>query len=252
MGVSDRDEVPATAATPRTTTTPRTNDTRSRHTRRIPDSKGQLSTALRTRGFGVISLSQEQSLIVQRAGHVAASSLTGATGGIKRVARANGASKAILNVAPGAENLPALAAMLRGLAVGLLEEMETELGLVGSRLLELAVSPPPDAPEKDASFLSAMSYTPAPTAVTTAGAADGTTAGGGEEHEDRGLLTLITGASDAALEVWDRVERAWVTPKCDERWVVVLVGAPLLVGALRSPARSRGPAGLQRFEDLKN
>ena len=66
-------------------------------------------------------------------------------------------------------------------------------------------------------------------AVADSPAADeATTASGGEEHEDRGLLTLIAGQSaPAGLEVYDRVERAWVSPHTDEATVVVLVGATL-------------------------
>ena len=205
----------------------------------------------------MLTLSEDNACIVQRGAEAADSLFDKGGEGIRRVMRANGAVKDILNVAPdpmksqddATSTLLATSLLLRELARDVLKQVERDVALAPGSLNGLLTPTPDPNDEDDASFLSAMRYTPAPSSAPTT---DAHTAGGGEEHVDRGLLTLITGTSSAALEVWDRVEHAWVTPPSGSGVVVLLVGATLhrATAGLVPRASEEGDVGAVRHRVL--
>ena len=161
---------------------------------------------LQERGFAVVKLSSAERQLLRDARLAAKEALSSdeaqACGLAKRmVHRPDGTTKTILNLGPSP--LHSLKVCLQLKADTTMDDVCDLLGVERAHLRTLVGA-------HEQTLLSAMRYD----------------AGGGcEEHEDRGLLTLVCG--QATLEVYDRVERSWVTPCEDGNSIVIMTGATL-------------------------
>ena len=161
---------------------------------------------LQERGFAVVKLSSAERQLLRDARLAAKEALSSAEaqacGLAKRmVHRPDGTTKTILNLGPSP--LHSLKVCLQLKADTTMDDVCDLLGVERAHLRTLVGA-------HEQTLLSAMRYD----------------AGGGcEEHEDRGLLTLVCG--QATLEVYDRVERSWVTPCEDGNSIVIMTGATL-------------------------
>ena len=161
---------------------------------------------LQERGFAVVNLSSAERQLLRDARLAAKEALSSdeaqACGLAKRmVRRPDGTTKTILNLGPSP--LHSLKVCLQLKADTTMDDVCDLLGVERAHLRTLVGA-------HEQTLLSAMRYD----------------AGGGcEEHEDRGLLTLVCG--QATLEVYDRVERSWVTPCEDGNSIVIMTGATL-------------------------
>ena len=193
-------------------------------------------------GYVVLPLKPTEAALVRRAGAAADRSFA-------PMAAAEGpAGKQILTLRRSP--MDALMTLLMEAATLTLDGVCKHLGLpqdAGRALLKRAVDleSEEEDEEEDASLFSAM-LSPAPDANSAAPACD--------EHEDRGLLTFITGQSAPTIEVFNRTEGRWVRPMPDAddtadptTYVVVLVGASLhrLTGGL-TPSTANGEVGATR------
>ena len=206
-----------------------------RSARRQRPRRKTVADRLISRGYAVIQLNPKDAAIIRRAGTLAENKFTnGGSTSLDNVCtiRQPGGTKDLLDVHHSA--LHDAAAVLQSNAMRALGRLAEHLELPASSFDGL-VAASPEYDNGDASFLSAMRYT----ATDAPGTSSSGASVGGEEHVDRGLLTLIAGQSDGgqSLEVYDRITHEWVVPTLQDTHerndtsgsitLVILVGATL-------------------------
>ena len=176
---------------------------------------GSTAVSLRDHGYAVLALKGCEHEVIRSAvadadkccSAASEFSLAHAAGvSLQSVERPNG-RKQILSV--GRSPLHAAKVLLQKAADAALEGVAAMIGVPAARFGSLVG-------EHEESILSAMRYDSG--------------IGGCEEHEDRGLLTIVAGPGVRTLELYDRVASCWLTPSGpfgSADYVVVFAGATL-------------------------
>ena len=205
-------------------------------------SSAETAERLESCGYAVLTLTSSEVALVRRAGAVADRTLLNDhhTDSQQQAVSETSSGKRVLSVRrspmhSAAELLHSAAeGALRGVSLRLQQEESFcgRLLLAQSSAHDLSeIDDDNDDDEEDASIFSAMLSGTAPDGTDPADPAEHC-----PEHEDRGLLTLVTGQTGAhtRLEVYDRVRRLWVRPSPEGQpeadgstFVVMLAGATL-------------------------